>query len=138
MTPTRPPSPLLLYLGLATAGLGFVVITWTWGRVAGLDEVALQLPYVVSGGLTGLGLIIVGATAVNVHAKRREASERERHAQQLLGILHRVTDAVDAAGGRDPSTAAPTESAREDETTSPEPRENSSPSDATQELAWDR
>lgn len=93
----RPASPGLLYAGLGVAGAGFALIAFAWGQVAGLESVALQIPYVVSGGLTGLGLVIVGATAVNIHVKRREAAERERQSAQLLEILRQVTTALGVA-----------------------------------------
>lgn len=136
MTPTRPPSPLLLYLGLALATLGFVLIAFTWGRVAGLDSVALQLPYVVSGGLTGLGLLIIGATAVNIHAKRREGADRDRQAQQLLEILERLAALTDPSPG--PASAAPQQQEVSPANPDGQTTATNSPSDISRELAWDR
>lgn len=82
--------PALLYGGVLVAAGGFVLIAVTWGRVAALESVALQMPYVVSGGLTGLAMVIVGATAVNVHAKLREGMQREQQVQQLSAILTEI------------------------------------------------
>lgn len=98
----RPTSSVLLYVGLAVTAAGFALIAWTWGQVAPLESVALQLPYFVSGGLTGLGLIIVGAVILNVHAKRREAAQRERQTQQLLEILRQLSPAVGDASAEPP------------------------------------
>src|SRR5205807_3768393 len=44
-----------VWLGLLLAALGFGLIAFTWGTVAGLVDVSAQLPYFVSGGLVGLG-----------------------------------------------------------------------------------
>lgn len=81
-------SPVPTYVGIAIAALGFVLIAFAWGKVAGIaDNVALQLPYLVSGGLTGLGMVMVGVTIVNVAAKRRDAQERQQQTQLLADAL---------------------------------------------------
>lgn len=97
----RPVRPTLLYVGVGLVAAGFVLIAVAWGQVAGLESVPLQLPYLLSGGLTGLGLIIVGATAVNIHAKRSEAAERERQTQQLMEILRQVTSVLEVGSPQD-------------------------------------
>lgn len=97
----RPIRPTLLYVGIVLVAAGFALIAFSWGQVAGLESVPLQLPYLLSGGLTGLGLIIVGATAVNIHAKRREAAERERQTQQLMEILRQVTSVLEGGSPQD-------------------------------------
>lgn len=124
----RPVRPALLYGGVVVVAAGFALIALTWGKVAGLDAVALQLPYLVSGGLTGLGLVIVGATAVNVHTKLREGAERERQSQQLSEILGQVMVALGGTSGiapgdnghtvapdADPSDAEPSDTTAGDE-----------------------
>lgn len=140
----RPPKPALLYAGIVIAAAGFALIAFTWSQVAPLESVALQLPYLVSGGLTGLGLVIVGATAVNVHAKRREGAERERQTQQLLEVLRQVTAALD--------DAPPTDAAEGDadgaweRPGAPEGNGDANPGhatsdegeDATEDLLWQR
>ena len=95
--PTLPAlSPVPTYVGIAVAALGFVLIAFAWGKVAGIaDNVALQLPYLVSGGLTGLGLVMVGVTIVNVAAKRRDAQERQQQTQLLADALTELRNALD-------------------------------------------
>lgn len=88
----RSTSPFWIYAGLVLVGAGFTAIGITWGKVAGELQVALQLPYLVSGGLTGLGLIIVGATMLNVAVKRRDAAKRTRQLEQLAEILRELRD----------------------------------------------
>lgn len=89
-------SPVPTYVGIAISALGFVLIAFAWGKVAGIaDNVALQLPYLVSGGLTGLGMVMVGVTIVNVAAKRRDALERQQQTQLLADALTELRNALD-------------------------------------------
>lgn len=87
-------SPSAVWVGLAVAGVGFVLLGIAWAQIAGEAEVYLQLPYLVSAGMTGLGLIMVGLTLVNVSTKRRDALERERQMNQLVSILEEVKGAL--------------------------------------------
>ena len=95
--PTLPAlSPVPTYVGIAIAVLGFGLIAYAWGKVAGIaDNVALQMPYLVSGGLTGLGLVMVGVTIVNVAAKRRDAQQRQQQTQLLADALAELRNALE-------------------------------------------
>jgi hypothetical protein len=93
----RPLSPVPTYLGIALTVLGFVLVMIAWGQTAGETNVALQVPYLISAGLTGLGLVLVGLTVVNVAAKRRDALLREQQMQLLSDALRELG----AALGRD-------------------------------------
>lgn len=90
-----PSSPLLTWVGLLIAALGFAAIAFAWGKVAGLDNVALQLPYVMSGGLTGLALVMVGMTAVNVAARRQDSAQRARESQELKAVLRELRETLE-------------------------------------------
>jgi hypothetical protein len=93
-------NPAAVWVGMVIAGLGFVLLGVAWSQVAGETEVYLQLPYLVSAGMTGLGLIMVGLTLINVSAKRRDARERERQMDQLVNILEEVKGVLGERGGR--------------------------------------
>ena len=86
----RPLSPAPTYIGIAVAAAGFVLLAIAWGGVAGEANVARQVPYLVSGGLFGIGLILVGLTVVNVAAKRRDSALRERQVQLLASALEQL------------------------------------------------
>ena len=86
----RPLSPTPTYVGIAVAAAGFVMLAIAWGGVAGEANVARQVPYLVSGGLFGIGLILVGLTVVNVAAKRRDSALRERQVQLLASALEQL------------------------------------------------
>lgn len=85
-----PESTVPTLVGIAVALVGFVLIALTWGLVAGKADVARQIPYVVSGGLTGLGLIMAGLLIVNIAAKRRDAAERTRQLEQLASVVREL------------------------------------------------
>src|SRR3954451_8641010 len=65
---------LPIFAGLGLVVLGGVVLLVAWGRTAGEHNVALQLPYVVSGGFIGLALVAVGLIVVSVAAKAADAA----------------------------------------------------------------
>lgn len=90
-----PTSPIPIVVGVVIMLAGFGLIAFSWSQIAGLLNVALQFPYLVSGGLTGLGLVIVGALIVNVSAKRQDAAERARQLEQLSTVLSELRSAVD-------------------------------------------
>jgi hypothetical protein len=92
LTPT---SNTAVYAGLALIVIGFAVLAWTWSRVAGTAIVALQLPYLASGGFSGLGLLVIGTLLIYLGVKRRDAWTRERRLEALAAALR-------AAGGGDP------------------------------------
>ena len=90
----RPMSPVPTYLGIAVIAIGFVLLGITWGAVADETNVALQVPFLVSGGLTGLGAILVGLTIVSVAARRRDAALREQQNSLLADALKELSDAL--------------------------------------------
>jgi hypothetical protein len=94
-------SPALTFAGVGIAVGGFVLILIAWGQVAGETQVYLQVPYLVSAGLTGLALVMVGLTIVNVAAKQRDALDRDRQMDQLVSIMGELKAALgDRAEGR--------------------------------------
>ncbi len=83
------------WLGVLVAAAGTVLLAVAWGQTAGLSNVALQIPYVVSAGFTGLGLVAVGLTVLNVSAKRADARERTRQATELRALLAELRQAIE-------------------------------------------
>src|SRR3954452_19968128 len=83
-----------VWAGVVLCAIGFVLIVYTWGRVAALLNVALQLPYIVSGGFTGLALIVVGLTVINVATRRQDSAERSRQLNELRDLLAEMRSAL--------------------------------------------
>jgi hypothetical protein len=75
------------WLGVVLSAVGLVLIAVAWGRTAGLVNVALQVPYVVSAAFTGLGLVVVGIAIVSISSKRADAEERTRQIRELREAL---------------------------------------------------
>jgi len=82
-----PGSPASIYLGITITIVGFGLLAYTWSRVAGTAIVALQLPYLASGGFGGLGIVVIGILAINLGAKRRDAWQRDRRLEELAAVL---------------------------------------------------
>ena len=80
-------------VGVAIVASGFVTIAATWAAVAARLEVPLQMPYLVSGSFTGLGLIAVGATVVNVQVSRRLNARQRQQLDALLDEANVVREA---------------------------------------------
>jgi hypothetical protein len=71
-------------LGVGLALAGFVVIFLGWNGAAGNDTVLEQTPYLVSGGMAGLGLIVLGAAMILVDNQRKERARVEALLTQLV------------------------------------------------------
>jgi hypothetical protein len=86
--------------GVALVVAGFVAIFLAWNGAAGKDYIEGQLPYLISGGLVGLGLIGAGLTVINVQARRADQAE-------LLAKLETLLVTRDAAKDAEPTPPAP-------------------------------
>lgn len=95
-------------IGLGLSVLGFFVILVSWNGAAGLDYASGQLPYLLSGGAGGLGLIIVGAALLVAESNRRDRAILERQLHELNASVARLSAATSAVAG---NGAAPVASA---------------------------
>ncbi|HVE93744.1 MAG TPA: hypothetical protein VNB24_02400 [Acidimicrobiales bacterium] len=76
-------------LGLGFSAVGFLVILKAWDGAAGLDYSQGQLPYLLSGGGIGVGLIIIGAAVLVSDSHRRDRVALEAKLDELLLALDR-------------------------------------------------
>lgn len=93
-----------VWIGLGLAAAGFVTIFYSWSKVAGLVIVAQQVPFLVSGGLSGVALVIVGVTALGVAVRREDRRDRTDQLVQitrLLDSLHELLDETDEPAAAD-------------------------------------
>lgn len=77
------------WLGLALCSAGFVAIALGWSGMSGAKSADAQLPYLLSGGATGLGLIIFGAALLVISQMR---ADRFRHEDALAELVGRTKD----------------------------------------------
>jgi hypothetical protein len=88
--------------GLALVALGLIAIGVAYNAVASQTALLAQVPYLVSGGLVGVSLVIVGAAVLVVHSAREDRALLEAKLDQL-------TDAVLAANGGIRTSALPSD-----------------------------
>jgi hypothetical protein len=92
---TDPASLVPTYIGVGLALIGFALIGYGWAKVAGLVDVWQQMPYVLSAGLPGLGLVMTGLVVINVSARRQDSAERARQTAALTEALHDLQRSLD-------------------------------------------
>lgn len=76
-------------LGYVLVGLGLIALLIGWYGVSGEPVVAKQLPYVVSGGLFGVGLIVLGSRFLLMQELQRDSGRLDRLETMVLE-LHAV------------------------------------------------
>jgi uncharacterized membrane protein YidH (DUF202 family) len=94
-TLSDPASAVPTYLGVLIAAAGFVLLVIGWSDVAGTIDVGRQMPYLLSTGLPGIALVMVGLVLVNLSIRRQDSAERARQMSALteaLGDLKRSLD----------------------------------------------
>lgn len=75
-------------LGFLAIVVGFVVIAKAWDGAASINFITGQLPYLLSGGFLGLGLVVTGSVLLllaTVRAERQLLTERLEEVTTLLG-----------------------------------------------------
>lgn len=75
---------------------GFLVIGLAWNGAAGIDFAQGQIPYLLSGGAIGLGLIAVGVTLMLFEAARRSRVHLDARLDSIIEALHDVRAASPA------------------------------------------
>ncbi len=78
---------LMTWVGVVLIAVGAIVIAVGWAKSAGITEVGRQVPYLISAGFTGLGLVVVGVTIVNLTAKAQESLRRREQTDELGAVL---------------------------------------------------
>ena len=86
----REPVNAALATGFAAVLAGFGLIAFAWYRVSGEMDVAVQVPYVVSGGMAGLALIAAGCLFAHVLISRGlESARGDAVADIVAGVASR-------------------------------------------------
>lgn len=75
------------YVITALIVAGFLLIALAWNGAASEFLVDKQIPFVVSGGLTGIGMIIAGCALAVVQEVRRSAAEVASHVDRLTAAV---------------------------------------------------
>lgn len=85
--------------GVILLVIGGVLITLGWDGAASLDYVQGQFPYLLSGSVPGIALIIIGMSVLVLAVVRRDATEREAQLEKLTASINELASLV---GPRDP------------------------------------
>src|SRR3954471_7557371 len=103
----------MMQLALFTGGavlmpLGIIAIMLGWYGVAHTKYQYNQLPYVVSGGLLGLGLVLLGGFLYFGAWLAKVANEQRESARQMADTILVLADLVSRQSGGGPSAAEAT------------------------------
>lgn len=79
-------------LGILLCLLGFAVIFFGWNGAASKNVIMAQFPFLISGGIAGLAIVVVGAAMLVVQSAREDRARIEAKLETLL-------TAIEHAGG---------------------------------------
>ena len=88
-------------LGILLCLVGFGVIFFGWNGAAGKNVIMAQFPFLISGGIAGLAIVVIGAAMIIVQSAREDRVRIE-------AALDRLSSAVEAGGGAAPRAAVQT------------------------------
>lgn len=93
----RGPAKIASYIGVGMVVMGFLLIFFAWNFAADLDVIQRQFPYMLSGGVGGLGLIITGVAILAIQTQRQITAERARDMASLQAEADMLLLAVSPA-----------------------------------------
>jgi uncharacterized membrane protein len=88
-------------VGVLLCLIGFVAIFFGWNGAASESTPAAQFPYLISGGIVGLALVVIGAAMLVVQDAREERARLEATLDRLATAVERQ-----AGAGSSPATGA--------------------------------
>lgn len=80
-------------LGILYCLVGALLIFLGWNGAASHDRVSAQIPYVVSGGIAGLALIVLGSALIVAQSHRGDRAALQATLEDLREALGRVAAA---------------------------------------------
>ena len=83
-------------LGILLCLGGFVALWAGWNGAASYDRVPAQFPYLISGGLVGLSLVVIGAAMIMVDTERQGREEMQATMAELRQAIEALAPAVSA------------------------------------------
>jgi hypothetical protein len=92
-------------LGLLFCVAGLAVIWAGWNGAASYNDIRKQFPYLISGGLAGLALVVIGVGLMVIQSQRADRVQLEANLNELRQILDRLTG-LRASNGAEASDAS--------------------------------
>ncbi len=96
---------ILMVLGGVIAPLGLIVVLLGWWGAAHSPYVFEQLPYLISGGLLGVGMIFLGAFLYFTHWLTQLVKEHRTQSAAVLDALQRLQDHLTQQAAGAPAAA---------------------------------
>lgn len=87
-----------MYMGVGAVGLGFAMIFFAWNGAANVDYPQGQIPFLISGGVGGLALVIVGAILIVVENARRDRASVTQRLDEMNASLEKLARVMVAQG----------------------------------------
>jgi hypothetical protein len=84
---------LVVAAGLLVIGIGWNGAAGSGGEINGVPNLSAQLPWLISGGVLGLGLVVFGAAMVIVNNARVDRARLEAKLDELVDVLARSAPA---------------------------------------------
>ena len=78
-------------LGLLFCIAGLAVIWAGWNGAGSYNDIRKQFPYLISGGIAGLALVVIGAALLIIQSQRADRVQLEANLRELRQILDRMT-----------------------------------------------
>lgn len=100
LDPMDRPSRMPLYLGVLLAACGWAAIGLGWYQAGQQDLETGQLPFVISGGFGGWGLLLMGGVGVLMDTIRQASWREQVRHEALLSALAAIPE-LDAADDED-------------------------------------
>lgn len=86
-------------LGVLLSLLGFLVLFFGWNGAASSNFVPAQFPYLISGGMVGLAIVVLGAAMILVQNQRADLGRLEAAMERVALAVERQGGSPTAAGG---------------------------------------
>lgn len=84
--------------GIGLAVLGFLLLFLGWNGAASYDRVPAQFPYLISGGLAGLSVIVLAGALLVINAQRQDRAAMLNSLAELREAVERLSLGAAGAG----------------------------------------
>ena len=88
-------------LGLVFCVAGLALIWAGWNGAATYNDIRKQFPYLISGGIAGLALVVIGVGLMVIQSQRADRVQLEANLVELRLILERMTGVAATDGSAD-------------------------------------
>jgi len=77
-------------IGIGLALFGFVLVFLGWNGAASYDRIPAQFPYLISGGIAGLAVVVLGAALLVVQNARQDRAQLQQAMAELRAAVEKM------------------------------------------------